>query len=853
MATILKCKMCGGDIEVNQDMTVGTCLFCGSTMTLPRIDSDKKARLFNRANEYRLNNEFDKAYEAYRAIVDEDEQEAEAYWGMLLAEYGVEYVEDPKSKKRVPTCHRTHVQSIKNTSNYEFACKYADAESRFIYQDEADEIDSIQKKIISVSAKEEPYDIFICYKETEDETGERTKDSVIAFDIYEKLEKKGYRTFFSKVTLEDVLGQDYEPYIYSALRSARVLLLVTTSTDHAQAVWVKNEWMRYLSFMEEGEDKTIIPVYSGISPYELPSELVKFQSQDIDKVGALQDLVRGIGKILGKVDSGSHVNSLQLNELIEDKKKREEKEELLKRKITAGACIALLLATFLFSYLFSHSVFKNLHVEYTLKMFVSRWPGVAYVFLAVLGASLICSIISYLLIIKMDYYNKITCALSSIGLILHCVSIGLVCIRNFTPVLVIVPCVTNAIIQLYFVILQGKMKLKKQMYTYLATTVIAIIILFCSLMKGTIIESNGQDITADQVEIGSEYLCVRKNPNTGSSILSEVYMGQFFNILNTVGEGDSIWYEIRTNTSIVGYVPQSDVLFHQNYTSRIVDGLSEGELDEMITLLVELGAERYDEELINCLKGWVLELIRQEKREDALRLAEYLYQYNDDAFKSEIDAAMEEADRVAEEKKNQDKYNNAIRVFENGGIEDAKIALKHMHELSEIGFMDSKERFDVMAEHFYQQAVSAENEKDYEGAMKRYMYIMEYSYADSKARYEECKRINEEEKNALHQKYMAIHGTWKCYDLWGTLVQFTVDSNNNIRFRYKLGSNRDWSSYDGVTYDPDTGKVNGIEWVRDKYTASINGRSMTITGNSKDAATFFTGSYTKVSDELKGY
>ena len=77
MATILKCKMCGGDIEVNQDMTVGKCLFCGSTMTLPRIDSDKKARLFNRANEYRLNNEFDKAYNAYKAIVEEDETEEE--------------------------------------------------------------------------------------------------------------------------------------------------------------------------------------------------------------------------------------------------------------------------------------------------------------------------------------------------------------------------------------------------------------------------------------------------------------------------------------------------------------------------------------------------------------------------------------------------------------------------------------------------------------------------------------------------------------------------------------------------------------------------------------------------------
>lgn len=95
MAAVLKCKMCGGDITVNPDMTIGTCLYCGSTMTLPHIDSDKKARLFNWANQLRLNNEFDKAYDAYKDIVTEDTEEAEAYWGMILSEYGVEYVEDP--------------------------------------------------------------------------------------------------------------------------------------------------------------------------------------------------------------------------------------------------------------------------------------------------------------------------------------------------------------------------------------------------------------------------------------------------------------------------------------------------------------------------------------------------------------------------------------------------------------------------------------------------------------------------------------------------------------------------------------------------------------------------------------
>ena len=54
MAFYLKCKMCGGNVEIQEGTTVAKCKYCGSLMTLPKIDSDKKARLFNNANEYSL-------------------------------------------------------------------------------------------------------------------------------------------------------------------------------------------------------------------------------------------------------------------------------------------------------------------------------------------------------------------------------------------------------------------------------------------------------------------------------------------------------------------------------------------------------------------------------------------------------------------------------------------------------------------------------------------------------------------------------------------------------------------------------------------------------------------------------
>ena len=295
---LLKCKMCGGNIEAEPDMTVGKCRYCGSTMTLPKIDNDKKAQLFNKANAYRMNNEFDKAYATYEVIVNEDPTEAEAYWGMILSEYGIEYVEDPATHKRIPTCHRANPNLIVDSVNFAYAIQYADNERQLLYWDEADEIDRLQSSILSVSAQVESYDVFICYKETDDYTGERTLDSVLAQDIYEALTDKGVRTFFARISLEEMLGQNYEPYIYAALTSARIMVVVSTCREYLEAVWVKNEWLRFLQFMSSDKNKILIPAYSDMSPYDLPAELSRYQSQDLSKIGSIQELAYRIKKLL---------------------------------------------------------------------------------------------------------------------------------------------------------------------------------------------------------------------------------------------------------------------------------------------------------------------------------------------------------------------------------------------------------------------------------------------------------------------------------------------------------------------------------------------------------------------------
>lgn len=328
---IIKCKMCGGDLAFEPGSTVCECEYCGSKQTIPSVDSEKKTNLFNRANRLRMNSEFDKASGVYEQIVAEFPEEAEAYWGLCLCAYGIEYVDDPATGSKIPTCHRTLPTSIMEDSNFEQACDYADPVARKVYREEAKTIDRIQKDILSIAQNETPYDVFICYKETA-EDGSRTEDSVLAQDVYEALTAKGLKVFFSRITLEDKLGTQYEPYIYAALSSAKVMLAFGTTYEYYDAVWVKNEWSRFLGMMKADKRKVLIPCFKGLDAYDMPKEFRGLQAQDMAKLGWMQDLVRGVEKLCGKGGTASSApNTVVQKTVVQEVQESGKADNLMKR------------------------------------------------------------------------------------------------------------------------------------------------------------------------------------------------------------------------------------------------------------------------------------------------------------------------------------------------------------------------------------------------------------------------------------------------------------------------------------------------------------------------------------------
>ena len=294
---ILKCKLCGGDLNVQEGVSTAECEYCGSLQTVPNADNEKKLQLFGRANRLRANCDFDKAAGIYETIVTDFPDEAEAYWGLVLCKYGIEYVDDPGTGKKIPTCHRSSYDEVLADENFEQAMENADVVAQRLYREEAKEIERLRRGILEISNAEKPYDIFICYKET-DEKGNRTIDSVLAQNLYERLTDKGYRVFFARITLQGKLGEAYEPYIFAALNSAKVMLVVGTRYEYFNAVWVKNEWSRYLKICAADKDRHLFPCYKDILPEDMPREFAHLQGADLGQIGADQDIVFNIQKYI---------------------------------------------------------------------------------------------------------------------------------------------------------------------------------------------------------------------------------------------------------------------------------------------------------------------------------------------------------------------------------------------------------------------------------------------------------------------------------------------------------------------------------------------------------------------------
>ena len=293
------CKICGGPLQISGMVREIECEYCGNVIELDG-ERAKFANLYSKADDAWSRKDFDEAIKCYQEITEEDHMQHEAHWGIALCRYGIAYEIDPVTQKKMPTCNRINRESILDDKDYIAAIKYANESNRANYEQRAKEIDSISKEFLKIVDKEKPYDVFISYKKTDDVTKKLTIDRDYAMNLYVILKEKGFKVFFAEETLNSVAGVKYEPYIFAALTSAKVMVLFGSRKEYFEATWVKNEWRRFLALSKSNPEKKLIPAYIDCEPYEaIPQELLPLHFLDAKSIAFNAEIAENIKKIVG--------------------------------------------------------------------------------------------------------------------------------------------------------------------------------------------------------------------------------------------------------------------------------------------------------------------------------------------------------------------------------------------------------------------------------------------------------------------------------------------------------------------------------------------------------------------------
>lgn len=298
MAQGQKCTYCGASLSFLEGAAYTECEFCGNQLSLKlSVDENIKQRK-DMANTYYLANDFDSAKNLYQMVVADKPNDAESYWMMALCTFGINYEDDPISGKKIPTCHRASYSSILQNDDFKNAMYYGDPQEQQFFQRSAERIDEILVGIRQQIANEKDYDVFICYKEKEigSET-QRTQEAEFAMRLYYKLKDEGYRTFYAPETLQGKAGRDYEPFIFHALNTAKVMLVLGFSSAHFNATWVKNEWSRFHERLSSNPKLRLVPCYNRLlmNVQEVPARLAGLnQALDVADIGVngLADYVK---------------------------------------------------------------------------------------------------------------------------------------------------------------------------------------------------------------------------------------------------------------------------------------------------------------------------------------------------------------------------------------------------------------------------------------------------------------------------------------------------------------------------------------------------------------------------------
>ncbi len=289
---ILKCKTCGSPIDPTKAKGgVVECEYCRNKITLPKVGSSAESAVFQGSLELDVS-DFDRAYTVFKRASELDKSEPEAYFGMALAEFRVQYLTDANKSRLQPICHDVTGKVFTDSANYKKAVSLATPDQRAEYERKGKEIDYIRKEFYALKSAGASYDCFICVKVTDDKTRGKTEDSDRASQLYYHLRDKGFRPFYSEREIQNQTGADYEARILYALFTAGSMIVVCSNEEYLQTPWVKNEYTRFLRLInnDEKERDAITIAFHGAPVERLPGKDGRIQGVNLANPDAYSKL-----------------------------------------------------------------------------------------------------------------------------------------------------------------------------------------------------------------------------------------------------------------------------------------------------------------------------------------------------------------------------------------------------------------------------------------------------------------------------------------------------------------------------------------------------------------------------------
>ena len=302
-----RCPICGSPHFIKIDSNEYQCENCGFLKVHNEELSEEKILVINAYSILRQGNYVD-AEEAFDDILNKYKNNYEALWGKICSHHGIVFVED--NNKIYPAFHDIVDINFLEEKDYKRFLSICPEKLKEVYINLAKRIEDLRDKYYKQVLKEKPYDIFISFKAS-DEKNNKTKDYFEATNLHSFLVEKGYKVFFSPVSLKEKTASEYEPYIYHALRTAKVMIVYGQKEEYFEAKWLKNEWGRFIRMIDEGikEDGSLIVCYENMNPNNLPNRLKKLQCLNLSDKTAYITLDKVLHKLINeKINSKQKVN-----------------------------------------------------------------------------------------------------------------------------------------------------------------------------------------------------------------------------------------------------------------------------------------------------------------------------------------------------------------------------------------------------------------------------------------------------------------------------------------------------------------------------------------------------------------